>query len=342
MKFIVFILVLFSTALRADMYSSEAHEYLRNSEISKGNIIDFDHLNSKSILDLELNPSSFVSRDELKKILKASQSGSYFIPLELSNQELVQLAFATSLGIVAFHYDQEISDFLSKDNSQIANKISDVGNFLGGHTGAATIVAGSYFLGMIYENNKLKSVALITLNAIAAEAFLTQIAKKSFERSRPYRNEGPYEFSSESREPFSNDSRYSFWSGHAATAFAMATVISDSYRDELPYIPYLAYGLASVTAYARVHDKQHWASDVIAGAVAGHYISKLVMSYLLNQSERGGLEIYPEIDEENNAFSIRFNWSPKKPQKKLKCSEIEDNISRAKECIAEVFRNGKF
>lgn len=59
-------------------------------------------------------------------------------------------------------------------------------------------------------------------------------------------------------------------SGHTTTAFAVATVFADQYGEESKYIPVIAYGLATLTAWSRVYDNSHWASDVFIGAIVGH------------------------------------------------------------------------
>ncbi len=83
------------------------------------------------------------------------------------------------------------------------------------------------------------------------------------------------------------------------------------YKEEYPVVPYVAYGLAALTAYARVHGDNHWASDVIAGAVAGHLIAKLSMSYLNKDGKRSGVTVTPELDPNGDGFRIYVKWTPK-------------------------------
>lgn len=60
--------------------------------------------------------------------------------------------------------------------------------------------------------------------------------------------------------------RLSFPSGHSANAFAIATTLARRYgrRAAVP-----AYALAALVPVARVHDRHHYASDVVAGAGLG-------------------------------------------------------------------------
>jgi hypothetical protein len=62
----------------------------------------------------------------------------------------------------------------------------------------------------------------------------------------------------------------SFPSLHVSTAFAIGTVLAESGNDENRWVRRgLGYGLATATAYARVHGNAHWLSDTVAGAALG-------------------------------------------------------------------------
>jgi membrane-associated phospholipid phosphatase len=63
-----------------------------------------------------------------------------------------------------------------------------------------------------------------------------------------------------------NGGHWSFPSGHATSAFAGAAFLQRRYGWAFG-VP--AYGLASYVAYSRVHAKQHYTSDVVAGAAIG-------------------------------------------------------------------------
>lgn len=69
-----------------------------------------------------------------------------------------------------------------------------------------------------------------------------------------------------------NGGRYSFPSGHTATAFAAAPVVS---RHCGRRAGVFAYGIATLTAFARVEDNMHHVSDVFAGAAIGILAGRL-------------------------------------------------------------------
>lgn len=258
---------------------------------------------------------------------------SIFVPLSLNNSELLTLAAATSLGVVAFKNDQEIMNVVQNHKSNITAPIATVGNFLGTATPGLAIAAGSYFMGVCYENNKLKRVGLFIVGANLATSIVTAAAKTTFRRSRPNKDVGPYSFFN----PYGPQDN-SFYSGHTAQAFSVATVIAETYKDEYPVVPYVAYGVAAITGYARMHDKAHWASDVIIGAVAGHLITKLAMSAMDgNEDSRSGVEIYPGIDPTTGDFMIFLEYKGKQPYIPLKCTKMMDGSLKTEACLEEAF-----
>lgn len=97
---------------------------------------------------------------------------------------------------------------------------------------------------------------------VAADA-VTAVLKPLVGRARPYVGAGAYAF----RAFASTDARHSFPSGHATHAFALAAGVADETRR--PWVAAAAYGTAALVGWSRVHDDQHWTSDVVAGAVVG-------------------------------------------------------------------------
>ncbi len=58
-------------------------------------------------------------------------------------------------------------------------------------------------------------------------------------------------------------------SGHTAQAFVSATLLDMEYRDTSPWISVGGYLCATATAFFRVANNRHWASDVLIGAGIG-------------------------------------------------------------------------
>ena len=318
-----------------DVFNNDPYSYtnyLRNITACERT---FEGCTQAQQLEIGIAKGQIMSSGQLSDILKMDREGrGYFIPLELTNPELLTLAAATSLGIVAFKNDQEITDVISSNQSQLANTVSDVGNFLGSNA-VIGIAAGSYFLGVVYENDRLKKVGLFTVGASLASGLVTTGVKEIFGRVRPNQDRGPYNFFEAGNK--------SFYSGHTAQAFTIATVFAELYKEDYPIAPYIAYGVAAITAYARVHDKAHWGSDVIIGAVAGHLVTKLALSAMKKDQSRGGLMVYPSYDYTTGTGWLFFEYVPKSKPTPFKCASIENEQERIHACIEEAFmRSGKF
>jgi membrane-associated phospholipid phosphatase len=65
----------------------------------------------------------------------------------------------------------------------------------------------------------------------------------------------------------------SFPSGHAATAFSVATVVARRYRDH-KWLPFALYGFATAVSFSRVTTLSHFPSDVFLGAALGYAIAR--------------------------------------------------------------------
>ena len=75
------------------------------------------------------------------------------------------------------------------------------------------------------------------------------------------------------RERPDHSDRLSFPSGHTTAAFAAASVLA---REQGGAIGWLAYGAAATAGYARISDRHHYLSDVVAGAILGRLVGRLV------------------------------------------------------------------
>jgi undecaprenyl-diphosphatase len=100
--------------------------------------------------------------------------------------------------------------------------------------------------------------------------------KTSFGRWRPYESpDDPYKF-----DPFSGHA--SFPSGHSTVAFAAATALDR--ETSAGWVPWVVYPAASLVAWSRVHDLQHWTSDVVAGAAVGGWTAWKTEDFLAHRA----------------------------------------------------------
>lgn len=79
-----------------------------------------------------------------------------------------------------------------------------------------------------------------------------------------------------SRERPDGSNRYSFPSGHTATAFVAAEFLHQEYKNQSVWISIGGYGMATLIGASRVYNNKHWVSDVVAGAGIGILSTKIV------------------------------------------------------------------
>jgi len=86
----------------------------------------------------------------------------------------------------------------------------------------------------------------------------------------------------------------SFPAAHASAAFAVGTVLAESGGDNYRWIRrILGYGMASATAYVRLHDNVHWLSDTVAGAAIGISTAQFTMNRREERARHLELSVEP-------------------------------------------------
>jgi membrane-associated phospholipid phosphatase len=143
-----------------------------------------------------------------------------------------------------------------------------------------TIVApvSLYGIGLIRRDSKMQKTALLAGEAVADAEIVTTVLKDVDKRLRPVAvpargNLWDTWFESPGSALRGNGS---FPSGHSIAAFAIATVVARRYRQHR-WVPYAAYGLATLVGFSRVSLSEHFVSDVFVGGVLGYSISRFAV-----------------------------------------------------------------
>jgi membrane-associated phospholipid phosphatase len=117
------------------------------------------------------------------------------------------------------------------------------------------------------------STALLAGEAYADSAVVDLAIKAVTRRQRPIdvrRSGFDDTFFSGGKSPFKGSA---FPSGHAAGVFSVATVVAHRYRNHR-WVPWVAYGFATVISFSRVTTLAHFPSDVFLGAALGYTITR--------------------------------------------------------------------
>jgi membrane-associated phospholipid phosphatase len=173
------------------------------------------------------------------------------------------------VSIVTYVYDKEIYDFFQRNRTESTDAISKYAiEPWGSGLYSLSLLAGIYLTGM--KNDHHRNVALTGLKAFLLSGGAAQVTKYIFHRYRPDDHEPPNPYLWEGPFAFTTDYT-SFPSGHTTTAFAVASVLAQEYKDKI-WVGLTSYTIATLVGLSRLNDGKHWASDVIAGAALGTFI----------------------------------------------------------------------
>ncbi len=212
------------------------------------------------------------------------------------------LAFAAVFfgSLIATETLEGFDSGLSPDSlpTGFAGDLFDAGDTFGKGYVAYGISGVAVLGGELFGSSRLSRVGLRAIGALAASDVIVFPAKVIVGRRRPTGDgRNPDEFDSFAFER----EFYSFPSGHTAHVFALAGAVSDEFSDDAPWVPFVAYPVAILTGASRLLGREHWATDVIAGAAAGMFANNFAGRMLGgtgtergNGTERGtGVTVQP-------------------------------------------------
>ena len=148
--------------------------------------------------------------------------------------------------------------------------------------GTGMVPASLYAMGLIRKDSKMQHTALLAGEAMADAAILTTVLKDATMRIRPASfpasgnlSDSWFENRAGSASSYLKGNG-SFPSGHTIEAFSVATIIARRYGNHR-WVPYAAYGLASVVGFSRLTLSVHFLSDVFMGGALGYSISRFTV-----------------------------------------------------------------
>jgi membrane-associated phospholipid phosphatase len=173
-------------------------------------------------------------------------------------QNVYIAAIGGGLALAAHPADQAFNAKLLSHYDAV-NTAFAPGKYLGNTPEQVAFSLGTYALGRLRNQPKVAHLGMDLLQAQILSEILVEPLKYAVRRERP-----------------DGSNHLSFPSGHSAVTFATATVIERhlGWRKSI-----LGYAIASYVAMSRIHDNQHYLSDVIFGAAVGSIAGRTVVHH---------------------------------------------------------------
>ena len=202
---------------------------------------------------------------------------------------------AATVGLYLF-VDQDLNDWTQEHKNTSSQNISHAFEIFGNGRYPVFTTAALYGIGAIIKRNKPKRVSMLILESYLITGVTAQVFKFLSSRERPW-SDKPHDVWG---GPTLKDPKASFFSGHASTVWAFATVFAMEYKDK-KWVPPLAYSIATLSSLSRIHDKAHWASDVFVGSLVGYFMTKKIVE---TSNDEKRFECYAGL----NSLRLTFNF----------------------------------
>jgi len=222
-------------------------------------------------------------------------------PKNWKGRDFLNLSAVLGAGLLLYSVDQDIQHWVQDNRSSSSEDIFTAITHMGDGVILVGLIAALYVSGEVSDNNSLRKTALLSLESLLTTGIIVRGFKSLAGRARPWTGESSHSF-----HPFSTTSRFaSFPSGHASSAFAVATVIAD--QSNKTYIDILAFSLATLVAISRVHIDKHWASDILVGSAIGYFVAKKI-SALDKDRDSKKVKLGFQFSRQRQALSLTFSF----------------------------------
>lgn len=200
-----------------------------------------------------------------------SDTRDYFVaPFKWDGKQVALYGGFLAAGVGVYFVDDWIHEQIPVPNVSQQEGIKYGLSYFGNGYYTMPLMAGMFLYGLSAQKELPFQTAMMGVKSFVISTVLTRAIKYSFNRSRPNENQGSQFWGG----PFKSFS-LSFPSGHSTGAFAIASVLATNYAHK-KWIPIASYTLATGVGLSRVWTKNHWASDVIFGALIGWSVGTVV------------------------------------------------------------------
>lgn len=205
-------------------------------------------------------------------------------PREWQSADWLQFSAIVGAGVFLYTTEVKIDQFWQNHQSSWLAAPAKIAREFGNEWLLVPAFGALYLAGYLDDHPQMCRVGRSGLRCLMIAGTLTAGLKFLAQREGPPDHDlwhGP-------KIPFQGQS---FPSGHATLAFATATVLTHelhfSRRGKIAI-----YSLATATAWARLYEQSHWASDVLVGAAIGHFATRRLLRFEKPVASRFHLEPY--------------------------------------------------
>ena len=202
----------------------------------------------------------------------------------LTRRDLLVAGLALgATGIVSL-FDDDIavasrqSRYQSSSLHNFSTKVSKVNE-------TTLTVAGllTYGIGRLTKEGTVTDVGLHATEAVVLSSLVSQLIRGPLGRSRPFVTSDTDQYDFKFGKGFRRFDNRAFPSIHTASSMAVATVLTMElhrrHSSATPFVAPVLFAAGLLPGLARIQLDQHWASDIVAGAVMGVFAGYKVVSY---------------------------------------------------------------
>ncbi|HEY0377134.1 MAG TPA: phosphatase PAP2 family protein [Pyrinomonadaceae bacterium] len=252
----------------------------------------------------QASPAPSLERRFFKNFL-GDQRAIWTLPLHLHKHDarwLVPLALSTAALVTTDPYSADLAE--RRTRIKVSRDIS----YAGSPYGTAAIAGTFYLVGRAAHNARARETGLLGAEAILDGYVVSIGLKAATQRPRPRESDGRGEFFEGGR---------SFPSGHAISAWSLATVVAEEYKDRA-VVRFGAYGFAALVSVARYTGRSHFLSDVLVGSAVGYGIGRYVYRkhHDAGSGEAGDITtrsslvpyVLPRYDRRAHSYGVTLAW----------------------------------
>jgi membrane-associated phospholipid phosphatase len=195
---------------------------------------------------------------------------------------LVALGLAgVATGVFENNYDDKINDHFER-HGKMSKSLED-GLYVAGNPGTHFAITGLWYgLAAGSGNSENQEKAMTMMSALAITGASTMSLKWMANNDCP------------------NGAEYGWPSGHTSSTMAAASVLDEFYG---PAVGIPAYAFTGLMGYRMMEEGDHWASDVIFGAVLGYVVGHSVAGKA-KKAQIAGCDIVPFAGPDGSAMGM--------------------------------------